>query len=90
MGLRLDIYNYPPVHTSWVEKRWVPEWMLTLKPKFTFLEARDTWALGYMLMVRFGSTLQDLHFHIRNNNRNGMSNWTLGTLCQEQTGFKPC
>ena len=28
---------------------------------------RDKWALGYMLMIRFGSTLQDLHFHIRNN-----------------------
>lgn len=68
----------PPVHTSWVEKDNPCRMeVFTPKPKFTFLEARDKWAMGYMFMIRFGSTLQDLHFHIRNNNRNGMGNWTL-------------
>ena len=41
MGFRLDIYNWPPVHTSWGEKKWVPGQLFITIPLFTFPEARD-------------------------------------------------
>ena len=41
MGSRLDIYNWPPVHTSWSEKKMGSSRTFITSPLFTFPEARD-------------------------------------------------
>ena len=48
----LRIYNWPPVHTSWGEKKMGSGWTFITSPLFTFPEARDKRALGLHIYDR--------------------------------------
>ena len=52
MGSRLDIYNWPPVHTSWGEKKMSSRPDIHYQPLFTFPEARDKWTPGLHIYDR--------------------------------------
>ena len=56
------------------KKRWTPGQTFTTRPLFTFPKAKDKWAPGYIFMTIILSTFGDLHFNIRNNNRNRVDN----------------
>ena len=90
MGSRPDMYNWPPVHTSWGNKRMgsrpdidyqLPIYISWGK-KTNGLQATYLWPDSW------------LHFKIcvdiRNNNRNRADNRTLDIFWQEQRGARPC
>ena len=54
--------------------------MFIASPLFIYPEARDKRVPDYIFMTRLLSIFQDLHFGIRNNNRNRVDNRTLDTF----------
>ena len=77
MGFRLSIYNWPPVHTSYGEKKMGSRPDIHSAPCLHFLKQETNGLQDYIFMTGLLSMFQDLHLNIKTSNRNMVNNQTL-------------